>query len=312
MWPEAEWDVSGAFINDRELVAFFDFTKQVLGFEPFHLVHGAPLCSWNSGRVLKQLLRTAGEVRAAGLAYEQRRIAVYLTFSNLLITESHLKDPFGNAMCKFFMRHNPSGQNGVIVAHELLRDHVRREYPGLRCVSSILNIVNQAGKGRLDVYKRLADEYDEVMVHPDDVLNDSLLEQLEDKDRYTLLVNEYCIRNCPLRPYHYKTLSELALNFFGHDGTEFDKRQTANGCRDLGRMLTEERLGVLALSTPELAHLYDMGFRRFKLQGRGHANASAILFDLMRLVWRNDGPDENRMHAVAQRFLESLTTFDYA
>lgn len=307
LWPEAEWDVSGAFINDRELLAFFDFTKATLGFEPFHLVHGAPLCSWNSGRVLKQLIRTGDELTSAGRAYEQRNIALYLTFSNLLIDEPLLKDQIGNALCRFFVRHNPTGRNGVIMAHDLLLEHVRREYPSLRCVSSILNIVNHGGKGKLDMYRRLADKYDEVMVHPDDVLNDELLVSLEDKDRYTLLVNEYCIRHCPLRPFHYKTLSELSLNFLGYDGQEFEVRQARNGCRDLVRMLTEERMGVLALHTGEIQHLYEMGFRHFKLQGRGHSNASSILFDLMRLVWRNDGPDENIMHAMAQRFMESLT-----
>ena len=75
LWPEADWDVSGAFVNDRELLSFFDFCKEKLGYEPFHMVHGAPLCMWNSGRVLKQLLREAEEVRAAGLEYEKRHVA---------------------------------------------------------------------------------------------------------------------------------------------------------------------------------------------------------------------------------------------
>lgn len=312
LWPEAEWDVSGAFINDKELVAFFDFTKTVLGFEPFHVVHGAPLCVWNSGRVLKQLMRSGEEIKQAARAYVSRGIAVYLTFSNLLLGEQHLKDYLGNALCRLFERNNPTGQNGVIVGSELLREYVRRAYPGLRCISSILHVVNHGGKGKADVYRRLAEQYDEVMVHPDDVLNDSLLESLEDKGRYTLLVNEYCIRNCPIRPYHYKSLSEQALDFFGYDGQEFERRQLNNGCRDLSRMLTEERLGVLALHTQELAHLYEMGFRRFKLQGRGHANASSILFDLMRLAWRTDRPDENVMQAVAQQFLEHLTSTLYS
>ena len=92
LWPDAEWDVSGAFVNDRELVAFFDYCKLLLGFEPFHIVHGAPLCEWNSGRVHKHLMRDAEEIRTAGLEYEARNIAVYLTFTNLLLKEQHIKD----------------------------------------------------------------------------------------------------------------------------------------------------------------------------------------------------------------------------
>ena len=100
----------------------------------------------------------------------------------------------------FFSRHNPTGRNAVILASDLLREHIRKEYPTLKIVSSILKITNGGGKGKLDTYKRLADEYDEVMVHPDDVLNYDLLEQIEDKERHILLINEYCIRNCPIRP----------------------------------------------------------------------------------------------------------------
>ena len=306
LWPDAEWDVSGAFVNDRELIAFFDFCKLLLGFEPFHLVHGAPLCVWNSGRVLKHLMREAEEIRTAGLEYEKRNIAVYLTLTNLLLKEEHLKDAMGNALCVFFSRHNPTGRNGVILASDLLHDHLRKEYPKLRLISSILKITNGGGKGKLDVYKKLADEYDEVMVHPDDVLNYDLLEKLEDKERHILLVNEYCIRNCPLRPLHYTTLSETALDFMGYDASTFDKRQASNGCRSLFTLLTDEKKSVLALNTPEIARLREMGFRHFKLQGRGHANASSVLFDLLRLVMRPDGADENTMHRMGQLFWESI------
>ncbi len=306
LWADAEWDVSGAFVNDRELVAFFDFCKLLLGFEPFHLVHGSPLCAWNSGRVLKHLLREAEEMRAAGLEYEQRGIAMYLTFTNLLLREEHLKDPLGNALCTFATNHNPTGRNAVILASDLLRDHIRREFPKLRLVSSILKITTERGKGKLDVYRRLADEYDEVMVHPDDALNYPLLEQLEDKERHIVLVNEYCIRNCPLRGLHYDTLSRTALDFLSYDSSDFDEKQAKNGCRSLYTLLTDPKRGVLALDTPEIARLREMGFRHFKLQGRGHANASSILFDLLRLVLRNDTAGENALHALGQRFWESI------
>lgn len=309
-WPDAVWDVSGAFVNDRELVAFHDFCRLLLGFSPFNIVHGAPLCLWNSGRVLKHLLSDTPEMRAAGLEYEKRGIALYYTFTNLLLKEEHLKDVLGNALLIFATNHNPTQRNAVILANDLLYEHVRKEYPKLRIVSSILKITNSGGKGRLEAYQRLADQYDEVMVHPDDVLNYDLLEKLGDKDRYILLVNEYCIRQCPLRPLHYHTLSESSLNFLGYDGTDFDKRQSKNGCRDLGVLLTSEKHSVLALNTPEIRKLREMGFRHFKLQGRGHANASSILFDLLRLAWRQDAPAENAMHAMGQRFWESILPYN--
>ncbi len=306
LWADAEWDVSGAFVNDRELVAFHDFCKLLLGFSPFRIVHGAPLCAWNSGRVLKHLMREAEEIRAAGLEYEQRGIALYLTFTNMLLEEAHLRDPLGNALCTFASNHNPTGRNAVILASDALREHIRREFPKLRLVSSILKITGERGKGRLETYQRFAEQFDEVMVHPDDVFNYELLEKLEDKERYILLVNEYCIRNCPLRGKHYDSLSRTALDFLSYDTSEFDALQATNGCRNLYTLLVDEKRSVLALNTPEIARLREMGFRHFKLQGRGHANASSILFDLLRLVLRNDSASENAMHALGQRFWESI------
>ncbi len=305
-WADAEWDVSGAFVNDRELVAFHDFCKLLLGFTPYRIVHGAPLCTWNSGRVLRHLLRDADELHAAGVEYEQRRIALYLTFTNTLLTQEHLADPLCNALCTFVTNHNPTERNAVILASDVLREHIRREYPKLRLISSILKITAERGKGRAEVYRRLAEQYDEVMVHPDDVFNYPLLDKLEDKEKYILLVNEYCIRNCPIRPLHYESLSRTALDFLGCDTAEFDALQEKNGCRSLYTLLTDPKRSVLALNTPELLRLREMGFCHFKLQGRGHANASAILFDLLRLVLRNDSASENAMHTLGQRFWESL------
>ena len=147
-------------------------------------------------------------------------------------------------------------------------------------------------------------------MHPDDVLNYDLLEKIEDKERHILLVNEYCIRHCPLRPYHYSSLSSLALDYLSYDSSDFDKRQNKNGCKDMGTLLTHPKHSVLALTTEEIKRLRDMGFRHFKMQGRGHANGSSILFDLLRLVMRNDGADENAMHAISQRFWESILPYE--
>lgn len=305
--PEAVWDVSGAFVDDRELVAFYEYCRDALSLEPFHIVHGAPLCPWNSGRVLSHMMREAEDIREAGLAYARLGISVYLTFTNLLLGPRELKDPVGHALCRFFSRNNPTARNAVIVANDGLRELIRREYPELRLVSSVLHITNNEPVRNPDVYRRLADEYDEVMVHPDDVRRPELLEKLEDKDKYILIINEYCIRNCPIRPYHYRTLSEYALNFLSYDDSHFMKAKAGNGCGELHTLLSDETRRVLALNEPELDALYDMGFRHFKLQGRGHANAVPLLTDLLRLILRSDTATQNSMHAAGVRFWESLS-----
>ncbi len=310
LWPDAEWDVSGAFANDRELLLFHDFFFQVFGIRPLRLVHGAPLCLWNSGRVLPRLMCTAEQIRDAGNAYTRRKIAVDLTFSNHLLGEEHLRDDTGNAILKFFERNNPTGANGVIMASEALYGHVKKNFPGLRTVSSIIKVSVEHGRGKADYYRRLAERFDKVMIHPDDAWNFDMLEQLEDKSRYEILVNEYCVRGCKIRHLHYRSLSKAAINFFGARDEEFEKLFPNNGCSDIRQLLLSPDRGTTALSLEEIRRLYDMGFRKFKVQGRGMANVGGPLFDLLRLCLREDTPDDNFMHRVKLQFLEAVATLN--
>ena len=310
LWPDAEWDVSGAFSNDRELLLFHDFFRQVFGVRVPALVHGAPLCLWNSGRVLPKLICTAEQIRDAGLAYTRRGISVDLTFSNHLLTEKHLADETGNAILKFFERNNPARGNGVIMASDALYGHVKKNYPTLRTVSSIIKVTVEHGRGKLDYYRRLAERYDKVMIHPDDAWNFDLLEKLEDKSRYEILVNEYCVRNCRIRHLHYRSLSNSALDYFGAKDTEFDKLFPNNGCSDMRGLMCDPDHGSSALALDEIRRLHELGFRKFKVQGRGMANAGGSIFDLLRLTLRDDAPGENFMHRAKLQFLEALATLN--
>ena len=210
-WPEAEWDVSGAFAKDAVLLRFYDFCKKRLGYAPFAVVHGSPLFHWNCGRVLSMLLRSDHEINTAAAEYVKRGIPVDLTFTNVNLKEADMKDVLGNRLLRFFAeRSTPDMQHAVIIGSDALYNHVKTNYPRLKTVSSILRITCDGGKGKLDSYLRLAEKYDKVMIHPDDVFNYELLEKLEDKGRYELILNEYCMRNCPIRAFHYTTMAEQA------------------------------------------------------------------------------------------------------
>lgn len=310
--PDALWDVSGAFVNDRELLLFHDFFLQTTGVKLLKLVHGSPLFLWNSGRVLPRAMCTPEQMRDAGLAYARRGIALDLTFSNHLLKEEHMDDPAGNALLEFFEKQNPTGNNAVICASDVLFDYVGKNFPKLKRVSSILKVTVENGRGNADYYRRLAERFDKVMIHPDDSANFEMLAQLEDKDRYEILVNEYCIRGCKIRPWHYKYLSSLSLNYFGHVDKKFDERWKNNGCSDLNVLVGDPERNVAALTQDEVRRIYEMGFRKFKVQGRGMLNGAGVLFDLLRLMLREDAPGENFMQRLKLQFLESTSVMNPA
>ncbi len=306
-WPEAQWDVSGAFAKDAVLLRFHDFCREKLGYVPFAVVHGAPLFRWNCGRVLSMLMRRSEEIDAAAAAYIKRSIPVDLTFTNPGLKPADMSNVLGNRLLGTFAAHcNQKVRHAVIIGSDVLYEHVKKNYPQLSTVSSILRITCDGGRGKLGAYLRLAEKYDKVMIHPDDVFNLDLLEKLEDKDRYELILNEYCMRNCPMRAYHYTTMSEQAYDIDGYDTSKFYKALERNGCRNLPAMLTDPRVGVAALTTPEIHRLYDMGFRKFKLQGRAHPNALPLINDLLRFMLPED-PTGCLQMSLGTAFLESFT-----
>jgi hypothetical protein len=304
-WPDARWDVSGAFIYDRELTSFHDFFLRGHGFKLFSLVHGAPLCLWNSGRVKWQFHRKPHEIERTVLDYARRQIALDATFSNSLLEPKHLDDIRGNLILEMLDQANPTGGNGVIISSELLAEHVRRRHPGLKLVASVVKVTEEDGRGKLDYYRSMAARYDKVMIHPDDNFNLDLLTQLEDKDKYEILVNEPCLRHCQRRKAHYRLLSRFSLNLLD---TEVESELTGvmeqNGCSDPVRLLLSQDRRTLTLSTNEIKRLYDIGFRNFKIQGRGLANPTAVILEMVRLMLTHD-PDHD--HQVARCLAEFMT-----
>ncbi len=300
-WPEAQWDLSGIFSHDRELIYFHDYFLKFFQFKPFNLVHGAPLSTWNSGRVLAHLLRSNEEIELCIKAWQERRVGMDLTFSNPYITEEHLKETLCNSLLEVAERVNPTGLNGVIMASDLLYRHVKERFPKLKTVSSILKVSMERGQGKLDYYLRLADLYDKVMIHPNDNTNYKLLEKLEDKNKFELIVNENCARDCVLRRKHYDSLSRTALNFLGYTD-RFDDLRKKNACGRIDILLGQGGQCTTQLNRQEMRTLYDLGFRRFKVQGRGLHNSGGGIMDMLRLMFNEDESTD----VVKVRFLESM------
>lgn len=304
-WAEAQWDVSGLFANDRELVYFHDYFFKNYHYKPFSLVHGAPLITWNSGRVLPHLLRTRDEIEMCIKSWVERQVAMDLTFSNPYLLEKHLEDEQGNSLLEVAQRINPTRRNGVIMSSNLLYDYVKKKYPSLKTISSILKVTMERGNGKVDYYKRLAESYDKVMIHPNDNVNFDLLAQLEDKSKYEILINENCSRQCVLRRTHYDSLSKTALDFLGYSDN-FEELRSKNTCADVNILLGNSAQCTTQLSRDELKTLYDMGFRKFKVQGRGLDNSGGQILDLLRFTLRRDDGSPVSTNVIVVKFLESM------
>ena len=285
----ADWDVSGIFTYDEILLRLFDAIYKVTGRRLFTTVHGLPLCIWNGGRPSQLSRKSPGDYDALMRDYAGRGIAVELTATNYNIDAAALQDPMGNAMLFLASKYNPTGRNGVIVCEEVMVAHVRKTHPDLKLIASVVKVVKEDGRGRLDYYLDLEKRFDKIMVHPDDVVNPDLLRQLEHKDKYALLINEPCIRNCQVRKRHYQIVSDSVTNILDPTFGEKEWALTVqNGCKNLENLLLAEENRTLVLSSAEIKGLYDLGFRHFKIQGRGMRSEYAMILELYRVLFNHN------------------------
>lgn len=302
-WPEAKWDVSGAFIYDKMLCRLHDYFIGGARLRLLDSVHGAPACHWNSGRILNNTMGSEA-VEQALAAYARRGIPVHLTFTNYNFDARMLEDKYGNFLLRLLDQHNPTGRNGVILSEELLAAHVRERHPRLQRIASVLKVTKENGRGQADYYRRRAAVYDRVMVHPDDNFDLGLLASLEEKDKYEILVNEPCVRNCQRRLLHYQRLSDRGrdmLDFeLGHKITDVVNQ---NDCHNFEHLLFSSHRRTVVLATAELKRIYDLGFRNFKIQGRGMGSEMSMLLELIPRLFSNDPRTNHLVQRVLADFL---------
>ena len=303
--PEARWDVSGAFVYQSLLIRIQDFFG-ALGIPLLSCVHDAPLCLWNSGRVKLGFHAEQSTILQALQGYSLRRLPVHLTFTNSMLTADYLGDTNGNILLHMLADFNQSGENGVIVCSELLASHVKKLFPQLKLISSVVKVSHEDGKGKLDYYRSLEARYDKIMVHPDDNFNLPLLEKLENKDRYEILVNEPCVRNCQVRKMHYQLLSRISMNYLDSSLSQQEgELRMRNQCGNSEDLLFNPSRRTLVLSRNEVKHLYDLGFRNFKIQGRGMTSDNAMAHEIFRLAL-NYTPDQDHITTrMVQRFFSN-------
>lgn len=266
LWPEADWNISGAFGYDQLMFRFRDFFEKDFQTSLYARVSGAPPCRWNGERYAAGGLMPPQEVAKIVQGYTTNSIAVQATFTTVGLTKASLADPLGNAVLGMLDQSNMSGRNGVVVSEDVLARHVRNEHPGLKLIASEIKTAKEGGRDRAGHYRRLAEAYDLVTIHPEDNLDTALLESLEDKGRYEIIVNDPCWRGCSVRPAHDQLLSAIAQDpqNFETRGREQILIQEA-GCNNLREQLFNPARRPLCLSSEELRRLYGMGYRHFRM-----------------------------------------------
>ena len=280
LWPEARWNVSGLFTHGRMIYDLYNLLRDRYGCRiGLDSVHGAPGVPWNSGRVSHLHMPTAQAMTATVKSFNDIGVGVFMTFSNHILDAGDLDHRDANTLLDYI--DNDSGLNGVILSSDLLFDHIRKTHPNLKLTASVVKVTIEEGGGDLDYYRSHLERFDSVMLHPTDGFNYDLLAQL-DPDRIEVLVNENCARNCPHRAEDYEHFA-LIMKAGQTDlqRTQLQEFENAS-CRMPMRNMTNAHRSY-NFTTTEMLAAYELGYRRFKLQGRQDKPPN-FLFDFLRYI----------------------------
>jgi len=293
-YPEAKWDVSGLFNFEQQFINLIEAGKNIFNCTlPIESIHGCYPLMWNNGRITN--IDINGDINFGPepilLNWANLNIGCYLTFSNHLIKEKEINDPSCNFLLNKLSEHNIRNLNGVIISSDILSKYIRKKYPNLKQKASIVKIsVEKPNKRSFEYYNKLSKIFDIVMIHPDDNFNKPLIEKLsKNANKYEILINENCVKNCKVRHLHYKVIGEHSLknweglfHFYNYTG-EFEvgdiRCGRINYFNQDPKFRTNKR--TCNLTYEELNDLYKMGFRHFKLQGRSDT-WTYICFDFIR------------------------------
>lgn len=140
--------------------------------------------------------------------FNERKISVRFTFTNSQIEEKHLGDTYCNTILEVASKCAQEFKisNGVNVNRDILRDHVRKEFPDLYIVYSTTKGID---KDHLDLFNAMCE--DAITVANYNWNKDILNMDIKHPENVELLVSEACIENCPNRMAHYADIGKQQL-----------------------------------------------------------------------------------------------------
>lgn len=241
-----------------------------------------PPSVWNGGRVM---LGNCDKKFVKGVInyFNSKNVPIRFTFTNPVIEEKHLSDPF----CNMVLHAADSELNGCIVVSPLLEEYIRKNYPKLKITSSTCKRITDEGV----LFEELEKDYHLVVLDYDLNNKFDVLEKIPYKEKCEVLVNPCCQPACKHRSNHYKTIGLEQIAFNEHIkkhpanipynpdkfAREHPESKAELECKCEQRTLFDIKNLSTHVSPDDIWNKYvPMGFCNFKIEGR--------TFDIFNLI----------------------------
>lgn len=306
-FPEAKWNVGGAFRFDSSIQAFNKYFRQTMeGYTKIGTASGSPACLWTLDWYKPRPLTRLTTFREILDQYAENNMAISICFDNPIITDDQLKDNVGNIFLSEAFSRDRLRVNSISVASEKLANHIRHNFPKIRLHAHVNRLVAEQGKRNAALYEKLAENYSRVSIHPADNIKWDLMESLKDKDKFEITINDNCLRACPVRRDHMAALARIREAPYSAEFLQ-QRHKLLNlaGCEKIsgGQLIQKQSL---QLTKEEWKRLYDMGFRRFRIQAEGLRNEISFLWDTARAIWGTDPKISEKIGLIVNGYLATL------
>ena len=213
-----------------------------------------PGAIWNGGRMVFGL-SSKGEMEKIISTYNRLDVPVRFTWTNSLLEEKHVHDTY----CNLIMDVANNGKNQVLVNTPVLEKYLREKYPGFAYISSTTKCITDPARLQEEVdagYFLVVLDYN---LNHDEAVLKALSPQAE---KIEILADEICFPGCPKRKDHYADESRRQLEFDKDGGFACPNTKTKP-------RFAECMKRPAFISREEIPYYVEMGYRNFKLVGRG-------------------------------------------
>ena len=253
-------------------------------------VYGSIPCKLQSGRCMNHLIgMSVDDLINVVKKYNQRGIAVYLTFSRHDLSADDMEDARSNEILEGLNALQAYVRNGVIISNDLLLKHVQENYNNLICICSILKPTYESNSWVDDdpeYYNILCKIYDYVVVNPARIVDETFRKKLKQKDKIVILKNSRCQKNCPFAASHYTAQNAVDDAILSGKSGAAEREQMSlitRKCSDTWNTADSQYI-----SDDMMLQIYSEGLKNWKLDGREYSDEQFLteLIDCIELLKR--------------------------
>ncbi len=241
--------------------------------------YGCPRCAWAGGRISNLKISSYSLLEKVLQRIVEYGTTPAFTFTNISLKKEQLDDKYCNDLLKIIEAIDAE----VIVASEILYNHIRQTHPNIKICCSLLqtNYVDIKDKDEAEHINNLIDKYDRVVIRPEFVKYKSEdFSRIKDISKIEVLVNQHCAVNCESSIIDFK-LMELF-----NKGILTLKQQSLASSKVCPRNTRKNAEGT-ELTHEEIQRCLDAGITNLKFQGRTYS-FSAVLDDLCEYFFSPD------------------------